>query len=258
MNLEWAKKRKIIYGLISIIFIILVSIYIFRDSIFVTATCVDNKQNGYESGVDCGGTCSLKCTQDVIPLAVSWSRSVKTGPSTYDLVALVSNKNIDNAPRKVGYTFKVYDASGNEIGEIPGVTTVPIDGDFPILAQNVNLTVAPYGVSAVLEANVPHYTVLEKPTMPTLRVTGTRYEPGSISRVYTTLINTKRTTFTNLPVRVLLYDADGNAYAGGQTIIPSLGKEEAKDLVFTWKGGFSFSPTKIRVFPILDPFLGSL
>jgi hypothetical protein len=258
MNLEWAKKRKIIYGTATTLAIILVLVYLFRATLFPTPTCFDNKQNNFETGIDCGGTCSLRCTQEVIPLSVSWSRALSTSSSTYDFAALISNKNIDNAPRQITYTFIAYDREGKEMKRVTGTTATPIDGDFPVIAQNIILPERPTEVSAAITANVPHYTVLEKPASPTLRIVGTRYEPGSIPRVYATISNTKRLLLRDVPVRVLLYDADGNVYAAGQTTIPTLNKESDQEVVFTWDRAFPFSPTKIRVFPILDPFLGSL
>lgn len=258
MNLEWAKRRKIIYGIITIIIILLAGIYVFRDAIFPTPSCFDTKQNGYESGVDCGGTCSLRCSQEVIPLSVTWARALKTGSTTYDLVALISNKNIDNAPRQIIYTFIAYDAAGKEINRINGSSIAPIDGDFPIVEQSVALPEEPFEVSATLTSNLPHYKVLEKPTSPTLRIMNTHYESGSIPRVYATITNTKRIILHDLAVRALLYDADGNVYAVGKTVVPTLGKEATQEVVFTWDKAFPVAPTKIRVFPILDPFLGSL
>lgn len=258
MNLEWAKKRKIIYGSLTIIVIILVGIYVFRDAIFPTPTCFDTKQNGYESGVDCGGTCSLRCSQEVVPLSVVWARALPIGSGMYDFAALISDKNIDNAPRQVVYTFTAFNAEGKEIKKITGSSIAPIDGDFPVIEQNVVLSEAPAEVSATIVSKVPHYKVLEKPTTPTLRVTSTRFEAGSIPRVYATLSNTKRIVLRNLPVRVLLYDADGNVYGAGQTIVPQLDKESTQEIVITWDRAFPITPTKIRVFPILDPFLGSL
>lgn len=258
MNLEWAKKRKIIYGAITIIIAILASIYFFRGTLFPVQTCFDGKQNNFESGIDCGGTCSLRCSQEVIPLSVLWARPLATSSSTYDFAALISSKNIDNAPRSVAYTFIAYNKDAQEIIRVQGTTTAPIDGDFPIIAQNIRLAQVPTTVSATIVSNVPHYTVLEKPTTPTLRIVSSRFEAGSIPRVYATIINTKRIELRNLPVRVLLYDADGNVFAAGQTIVPSLGKEGTKEVVFTWDKAFSITPTRIRVFPILDPFLGSL
>ncbi len=258
MNLEWAKKRKIIYGAITSIVVILASIYFFRNIIFPVQTCFDGKQNNFESGIDCGGTCSLRCSQEVIPLSVLWASPLATSSSTYDFAALISSKNIDNAPRTVAYTFIAYNKDAQEIVRVQGTTVAPIDGDFPIIVQNIRLAEVPVTVSATIVSNVPHYTVLEKPTTPTLRIVGSRFEAGSTPRVYATIINTKRLTLKDLPVRVFLYDADGNVFAAGQTIIPVLDKEGTKDVVFTWDRAFPITPTRIRVFPILDPFLGSL
>ncbi len=258
MNLEWAKKRKIVYGAATIVVLILVGIYLLRDTIFPTATCFDSKQNGFESGIDCGGACSLRCSQEVIPLSIIWSRALKTSSTTYDFAALISNKNIDNAPRQLTYTFIAYNRDGQEMKRVTGLTAAPIDGDFPIVAQNIFLPEAPSEISATIDSSVPHYTVLEKPASPTLRIVNSRYEAGSIPRVYATIVNTKRILLRDIPLRAFLYDADGNVYAAGQTIIPELNKESSKDIVFTWDRAFEFAPTKIRIFPILDPFLGSL
>lgn len=255
--MNWAGKRKMIYGIGVVLALTLITVYVFRDTLFRSPTCFDGKQNGFEIGVDCGGECSLRCTQEVIPLAVSWARAVRTSSTTYDFIALVSNKNLDSAPRELAYAFSAYDAAGLEVAHVEGTTLAPIDGDFPIIKQNIKLSRAPSEVSATVASNVPHYKVLEKPTVPTLKVVHTRYEAGNTPRVYATIQNQKRTLLRNLPVRVLLYDASGNVFAGGETIIPELNKEASSEIVFTWKTAFPEAPTRVRVFPILDPFLGS-
>lgn len=258
MNTAWSTRRKVSYATGTLFFIVAVLMYVYRDTLFPVPTCFDKKQNGYESGIDCGGTCSLRCKEQVIPLSVLWSRALPTGSSTYDFVAYVSNKNLDNAPKEISYIFSAYNANGAVFYTLQGKTAVPTDGDFPVIVQNISLKEKPAEVGVQFETDVPHYKVLEKPTDPTLKVVNTRYETGSIPRVYATVINTKRLPLSNIPVRVLLYDANGNVYGAGETVIPTLGKEESKDIVFTWTRAFKEGPTKIRVFPILDPFLGSL
>lgn len=258
MSTNWSMKRKLIYASATLFFIAASMLYVFRDTVFPSPTCNDRKQNGFESGIDCGGACRLRCKEEVIPLSVVWTRALPTSSTTYDFVALVSNKNIDNAPKEIMYLFTAYNSQGAEIYTVSGRTKVPIDGDFPVILQNIPLKKAPAELGLQIQSRVPHYKVLEKPTEPTLRIVGTRYEPGSIPRVYSTIVNTKRLPFSNMPVRVVLYDADGNAYGAGETVIPYLGKEESKEITFTWNRAFKESPTKIRVFPILDPFLGSL
>lgn len=75
-----------------------------------------------------------------------------------------------------------------------------------------------------------------------------------VQRGYAQINNTKRVTFSNVPVKVLLYDVDNNVFATGETIIPFLDKEEQRLITFTWTEQFQVAPNKIRVYPILDPF----
>lgn len=242
------------YALATVITIGAVAVYMLRDTLFPEPTCFDKKQNGYEVAVDCGGICSLRCSSEVAPLTVLWSHAIKTTKVSYDLVAMVSNKNIDNASKDISYTFTVYNKQGSVIGEIKGKTLAPVDGDFPIIKQSVAIPEEPYKVTLQIEDGA-HYKVHEKPTSPTLRIANERYEQGTIPRVYATIMNTKRTTVVDLPIRVVLFDENNNAYAVGETFVPRLDKEEIKDISFTWDMPLPFSPTRIRVYPIFDPFV---
>lgn len=257
MESSWSSRRKLIYGLSASIVVILIALYSFRDMLFPAPTCSDGKQNGYEIGIDCGGTCSLKCASEIIPLSVSWSRAIPTSSSTYDLVALISNKNVDNSTPLLPYIFVVFGADGTPMAQINGTTPVPVDGEFPVIATKVSLPSAPSSVSLIVNQNVPFSAVNERANNPTLRVTTTRYEEGAIPRVYATIVNTKRLRLKNVAVRAVLYDDRGNAYAIGQTLIDLLEKEGIQDVVFTWNAPLPFAPTKIRVYPILDPFVVS-
>ncbi len=251
--MNWNTRRQIIYAVAVSVLAIASFLYIFRDTFFPTPTCFDKKQNGYESGIDCGGTCSLRCNDQVTPLSVKWSKSILSAPSTYDLVALVSNKNIDNASRALGYSFLIYNEKGSIIANVTGTTTAPVDGDFPIIKQSVRLPEAPKEV--VLQLNdTSHFIVSEKPTSPTLITANTYFENGSIPRVYSTIINTKRVTISNLPVRAVLYDTNNNVFAVGETIIPFLDKEESKNISFTWDFPLTQAPVVINIYPIFDPF----
>lgn len=252
--MDWQTRRKFLYLLAAAITTVAVVVFVLRDTFFPEPTCKDNRQNGYEVGVDCGGTCPLLCVSEVVPLDVLWTRFIKSSDSTYDLVAMVSNKNINNAARTVKYTFMTYGAHGELIHESKGVTVTPVNGDFPIVMQSVPFKVEPKAVTLTIEDG-PHYRVVEKSTSPTISIGNERYEAGSIPRVYATVLNRKRQTVRDLPVKVVLFDQDNNAYAVGQTIIPELGKEEAKVVSFTWGSPLPYPPTRIRAYPIFDPFL---
>lgn len=254
--MKWAERRKFIYGFSVAVFVIAVVIYLLRGVIAPTPTCSDNKQNGYESGVDCGGACALRCTAEVQTQRIIWARALETAPNTYDLVAFISNKNIDSATPSLMYTFTAYDNDGNVLIVATGTTPSLLDGEFPIIIQGVRLPVELKNVTADLYPG--KYFAIKNPSISSsVSVSNIRYEGGDNPKVFANVINTKRTTFTDLPVRVILYDIEGNAYGAGETIIPFLDKESSAQVSFVWKQAFQNNPVKIRVYPIVDPFIGN-
>jgi hypothetical protein len=249
----WEFKRKLLYALSFFILVAAIAVYFLRGVLFPEPTCFDGKKNGFETDIDCGGECQMICKSDVYPLTVVWSKSVASGKNLYDLVALISNANINNASKEVGYTFTVYGKDGELLKTISGSTTAPLDGKFPVIAQNIELTSAPANTSVILSDTL-HYKVNESPTSPTVRVVTSRYEAGDIPRVYVTIANRKRIDIRNLPVRVLLYDNEDNVYAVGQTVIPELLKEGVKEIAITWNAPLPHPPVRTEVFPIFNPF----
>lgn len=251
--MSWELRRKLMYALGTAIFLAAVTIFFLRDIVFPAPTCFDKKQNGYESGVDCGGVCSLRCSQEVNPLTVLFGKAVRSGENLYDLVAMVNNNNIDNASYELGYSFALYDKDGKSITTILGSTTAPLGGKFPIIVQNLPLQTTPTNVVVSLN-DTSHYKVKENPASPTIKILSRRYEAGPIPRLYATIMNTKRLEINKLPVRALLFDQNDNVYAVGQTIIPVLQKEEVREIVFTWNEPLPFAPTRIGIYPIFNPF----
>ncbi len=251
--MSWELRRKLTYAFVVIVTLTAATVFFFHDTLFPAPTCIDRKQNGYESGVDCGGVCALRCAQEVEPLTVLWSKAIPAGPKIYDLVAMINNKNIDNASRAVGYTFTIYDEEGLVSEVLFASTTVPLDGKFPVILQKIPLKSAPSSVLVTL-TDGPHYSVQESPTSPTIKVVNRYYEPGSIPRVYVVLQNTKRIEINNLPVRVLLFDDKDNVYAVGQSFVPFLPKEGIQQVIFTWNESLPVAPTRIGVYPIFNPF----
>jgi hypothetical protein len=251
--MNWDTKRKIIYALTFITLMLGIFVTFFYDTIFPAPTCLDLKKNGYEVGVDCGGVCALRCVSEVNPFTVLWSQAVPVDKDLYDIVAMVSNTNIDNASHEVGFMFSLSDELGTVTRTVSGSTTVPLDGKFPLIVQNVSLPKAPAAVVTTLY-DTPHYKVIENPASPTIKILSRRYEKDSISRVYAVLKNTKQVEIHDLEVRVLLFDAKDNVYAVGKTLVPVIPKEGLREIVITWNGALTITPTRIGVYPIFNPF----
>lgn len=251
--MDWQTKRKIVYALITVVSLTTVMVFLLRDVLFPEPTCSDLRKNGYELDIDCGGLCEKKCTQEVVPLTVLWAKAILVGSSTYDLAGLVSNSNIDNAGKELGYSFSIFSRTGEVIKTVSGSTTAPLDGKFPLIVQNVSLLGEVRDVALTL-FDTDHYKVKESPTSPTVAISNRRYESGDISRLYATVANNKRIEIRNLEVRVVLYDSFDNAYAVGKTVVPYLDKEAKAEVVFTWMLPLKEEPTRIGIYPIFNPF----
>ena len=249
----WASSRKVIYALLLLLSLVILGIYGFRSTLFPTPNCNDNKQNGYEEGVDCGGLCSRKCIAQIIPIEVVWSRVLPVEEGVYDLVGMVSNRNADSAPATFGATFTVYNKNAqvifsNKISAVP-----PTTGDLPIMIQNVKLAEKPMKLVITLDEGTYYKTPLAFQTIQ-ISVINTSFEQTDIGRAYAIIRNMTRSRFINFPVRIILYDSEQNAIGVGQTFVESLDKEADKNLIFTWKNHFPSKPVLIKAYPILSPF----
>ena len=251
--MDWSGKRKLLYATYIVLVIVALSVYLFRDTLFPKPACSDGKKNGFETGVDCGGSCLRKCAAEVSPLTVTWSRVLEVGPKLYDVVAFISNKNQDSAPRTLTGTFTVYSAQGIVLFARTISVTPPAATDIPVLIQNIALEERPQRVVFTL-AEGTSYRIPELFQKPQISTTQTRFENGDTPRVYATIKNLTRNAILRFPVRIVLYDASDTAYADGETFVERLEKEEEQTLIFTWKKSFDIAPTRIRVYPILDPF----
>src|ERR1035437_2857393 len=106
--MNWATKRKLQYlgGLFGL-FLIALFIFLYP-IIFQKPTCGDLKQNGDETGVDCGGSCPLMCKDKTSDPVVLWSRAFPVLGNTYNLVAFVENQNKNSGVVNMPYEFRIY------------------------------------------------------------------------------------------------------------------------------------------------------
>jgi len=256
--MQWETKRKIVYALAVIVILFTVAVlvaYSFRDVFIPPPTCVDKIKNGYETDVDCGGECSLMCSQDVHPVSALWAKAIHGQGEFYDIVAMIDNPNRDSVAYTTEYVFTIYGETGAVIATLPGALVAPLDAQFPLIIQNLKLPVVPKNVILSIKES-PHVRVAEKSAIPAIKITGERFENGQIPRLYVTLINTQRKERRDLPVRVVLFDKNGNAYAVGQTLVPLIEREGSREVIITWDKPLERAPESVKVYPIITPFDG--
>jgi hypothetical protein len=263
MSNTWRQRRKNIFILIIVVLLLAYSGYKIYPYFNVAPTCSDNKQNGEELGVDCGGSCQAVCPVEVVPFNIKFAKAVKTENGLYDLAALVENKNTDKDTNggDVDYTFNVYDKSGSIVKTVTGTTTILLGQIFPVIVQNVQIDLGNSGndLGDVIFQIKNNRSWEKKDSVfanSFFQVYDTSFEQNknNISQLSVTLQNLTSATFRNFPVRVMLYDEKNNLIAVNETLIKEAAGKSMKNVIFTWRTPLSSSDPKINVYTIITPY----
>jgi hypothetical protein len=253
--MTWAFRRQLIYiGILILIFGGL-GFWIGYPHLNKPPSCTDGKQNGDETGVDCGGTCALACVATLDDLKVIWSRSFEVVPGRYNAVAYVENQNKNAAVVKIKYRFRFADKNNVYVGSREGETTVPPSGKFAVFEPAIDLgsSVPVYTSFEFTERPVWVQVSNEKIDQTKLLISDIRLEDeGSLPKLYAKIENTYFLTIPNLEVVAILYDATGNALSASQTYLEKIGPEASEELSFTWRGPMAKPVVVKEVIPIFN------
>jgi hypothetical protein len=257
----WALKRQIIYLLIVIVFIAgfgYLTIYPYFNK---APTCTDGKQNGAETGVDCGGTCIRACVKEVDQISILWSRTFRVVPGRYNAVAYLENKNENTAVYKLKYRFRFADKDNVYIGKREGETYVPPKGRFAVFEPAIDLgnSIPVYTTFEFTE--VPIWVSVSKEQINQLKVfvSDIKLENQNTEPKLSAVV--KNNSFYRIPevsFIVILYDALGNAVSASHTYLDVLQGEESSDLYFTWREPIESTIVSKEIIPIFNIFLVKL
>lgn len=256
-KMTWAAKRRLQYlsGFFAFIFLIL--FWIFYPIIFVEPTCSDGKKNGKETGIDCGGMCSIVCKHEAYNPVVLWSRAFNITGSAYNLVAYVENSNIDSALKSASYEFRIYDENNNIIGTKKGSTFLPSNGKFFIFGPrfdsgNSKVKSVVFDFTSELVWYKSYPTINKLP----IYVNNVSFESDiNSSALKATINNDSIYNIFNFDIIAVLYDVDGNAINASKTFKDKLLKGNKSELVFTWPKGIEESTViKKEITFLVNPF----
>jgi hypothetical protein len=254
MVMTWSGRRQTIYSAVGAVIVLILLITLYETFFTAPATCFDGKQDGTETGVDCGGnTCSLICADAAHPPVALWARAFSTNPGIYSAVAYIQNNNVGAGARGVPYTFKLYDKDNILLAERDGVANLPPVQNTPITEANIDV-----GNGVVV------HTLFEFTTDPPAvwnkvaaggypQLTSSSPVPNAdYSKVSTTLVNNTVAEVKNVSVVAILYDQNGTAIATSKSIIPSIPAKSQQPVVFTWPQGVN-GVVKSEII-VLSPF----
>ena len=257
----WALKRQIFYVIILLAFIFGFGFLIIYPTLNKAPTCNDLKQNGNETGVDCGGSCPNACLAQVDPVSVLWARAFEVVPGRYNAVAYIVNHNKNVAAEKVGYRFRFADANNVYIGKREGVAFIPPAGNFAVFEPGIDIG-----------NSIPVYTSFEWTETPTWRqvpqnlidqlqvlVSNIRLSNETTSpNLSATLKNNSLFTIPDVGAVAILYDQSGNAVSASRTYLSELPPLSSANINFTWPEPFPGAVVAKEIIPIYDIFSAKL
>lgn len=255
--MTWALKRQILYVLVLVLFFGGMATLIIYPKLNKPPTCTDNKQNGDEVGVDCGGTCAKACINQVDDVSVLWSRIFRVVPGRYNAVAYLVNHNENAVVNKINYRFRFADENNIYIGKRDGSTYVPPAGSFAVFEPAIDMgnSTPVYATFEFTEA--PEWTFVSeekinqaKVLVSNINLTNTNASP----RLSASVRNSSLFSIPDVNVVAILYDASRNAVSASRTYLDILNPEETKDINFTWPEPFENVVVAQEIIPIYNIF----
>lgn len=252
--MDFASSRRLFFILIFALLIGATAFILIRPYFNRPPTCFDNKKNGTEMGIDCGGSCKYLCSESVKQVPVEWSRSFLNKNKTVDMVAHFSNQNKTAGVEKADYRFVVYGRNGQTLLTKEGSTFIPAntkvivyEGPFSVGNQEPYTTTFEWTSPLKFSTVPPAESLLHLDTLKTDLKT-----EGGVT--LTALVgNSTTATFSRLPVYVVLYNTEGNAILASRTLIDSLAPEETTELYFSWNYDLKEKVGDIEIVPAFKP-----
>ncbi len=253
--MSWALKRQIAYIFLLVVFFSASGYLIAAPRLKKPVSCVDNKQNGDETGIDCGGSCARACISQVDEVSILWARAFRVIPGRYNAVAYIENHNKNAAINKINYRFRFADANNIYIGKREGSTFIPPAGKIAIFEPAIDIG-----------NSIPIYTTFEFTQapgwiqVPEAKITQSKIlvsdiklkDEASSPRLTLSIKNNSFLPANNLSVIAILYDANHNAISASRTFLDILKEEEVKELNFTWPEPFSSMAVVKEIIPMYN------
>lgn len=236
----WASRRKTIYMGVSVFILAGISFLIFWKYWYQTPNCFDNTKNGDETGVDCGGSCILVCSDSAIRPIVRWDpRLFEITPGIWSAIVYVENPNINADAVYAPYTLTVYNEKNELLEERKGATILPKSETVGIFEGSIIMAIDNKPKRAVFELgnNIIWKKNLNKEEK--IKITHSSIlRLDSTPRIEANVKNNSTEEIKNIELVIAIFDGADNVIAASRTFVESLKKNENTNVFFTWPKPF--------------------
>lgn len=242
---SWAQKQRILVVVVPLgLFLLLVGVFLLI--VRNRPNCANGRQDGNETGIDCGGSCRRLCPGIAAEPLVHFARAVPVGEELWGAVAYMENRNPFAGVRSAPYLFKLYDAENLLIYDRRGTAYLPPQKSIAIFegAMQVGSRVPTRATFAFTEP-LRFERMAEDPK---LEIRGRRFESASgVSHLEAQLVNPTGSALSQVSLTALLFDASGNVFAASATVIQTLSAHASVPLSFTWPQEFPAPPARTEI-----------
>lgn len=252
--MSWAAQRRffilLLLGLLLGAFALVVGYVTFHRA----PSCSDGIQDGGEQGVDCGGPCPYLCTALEQPPTVLYTTVLPGARSgLVDVVAEIENKNTMAAAKAVPYSVSLYGTDHSFLQEVSGSVDLPPGATEPVFVPNIAVgkQTAAQAFLTIASSAPRWYSVPADPRM-LPQVSNTMLSGSTDAPQVTALLaNPSTAVLMDVPLDVLVTDAQGNVIAASRTVVPTIAGGGSAQATFTWNQAFSGEPSAIQVVPVV-------
>lgn len=248
-RMEWSKKRKIFYVAGFVVVILLVLLPVAYLILHKEPTCFDEAQNGSETGVDCGGSCSLYCAFEMKPLRIAWVKPFLFVPGHYDIGAYIENPNQNAGIQSLPYTVRAFDAEGKMIAERIGA--LEIGPGSPVLLFEGNFSSETLPVRAEVDFSDAYESTWQKAKRAKAKVVTKNYmirDTDGGPRFDADVVNTDPVISVGRTViGAVILDEMRNPVAISRTIINGIEAGSEASVFFTWPQQFTGVPAGTKL-----------
>ncbi len=250
MNISWRLQRQMLIFTVYALIIILPISYIVSSLLSKSASCFDGKMNADETGIDCGGACSLRCDGTYKSLKVNFTRALKVNENKYDIFALVENFNPNISFPKVPYNASVYNSEGILLLSASGTLSVNPSSQAVVYIPNVEIKQEPKIVDFQMSKHNAILQIDSNPNRINVSTWTSQKGVGDTLQVIGELVNPFTASANNVSIYALLYDDTRTVYAVGKTKIKTLKGREKTAIAYTW--GNIPKPTNVEFIFVYD------
>ncbi len=200
-------------------------------------TCFDNKKNGNEAGVDCGGSCKpCEAKIEAKDLEIIDKSIIYGGVDKYDAVIKIKNPNTLYGASQIKYTISLISESGKTIMKKSGEGFILPTQERFFLETNIESDVVPKELNITIDyVNWVKFIDYKNPDFLVQNIKFGETRNGiNYAEAFALIRNNSDFDFRKVRVYVILKDENGFPIAANATTIGNFQARDERDFLLAW------------------------